>query len=116
MSAPNMIRSLRAAALAVLGLAALACGAAAPQGSIKAFPFARRSGTGGRMVFTKIPASESGLNVENPYDDPAMWGERYQEFSTGEIGSGIAVGDLNGDGTLYVFVANKTRPNQLFRQ
>ena len=68
------------------------------------------------MVFTAIPAAESGLIVENPYDDPAMWGARYQEFSTGAIGSGIAIGDLNGDGTLYIFVANKTRPNKLFKQ
>jgi hypothetical protein len=89
---------------------------AAVASEIEAFPFAKKSGTGERMVFTKIPASESGLNVENPYDDPAMWGDKYTEFSTGEIGSGIAVGDLLGDGSLCIFVANKTRPCQLFKQ
>jgi hypothetical protein len=98
---------------AALGMAALSSSGAS---DIEAYPFAKKSGTGERMTFTKIPASESGLNVENPYDDPAMWGERYIEFSTGEIGSGIAVGDLMCDGSLCIFVANKTRPSQLFKQ
>jgi hypothetical protein len=79
-------------------------------------PYSARSGSAERMMFTAIPVSESGLVTPNEYDDPAMWGARYMEFSTGAIGSGVAVGDLMRDGTLYVFVANKTRPSQLFKQ
>ncbi len=79
-------------------------------------PFAKKSGSSESMTFTAIPAAESGLAVANPYDDPAMWGEKYREFSTGAIGSGLAIGDVDGDGPADIFVANKTRPNQLFRQ
>ncbi|HEY8995036.1 MAG TPA: FG-GAP-like repeat-containing protein [Lacunisphaera sp.] len=87
---------------------------AAPTLSSK--PFAPKSGALEKMGFTAIPATESGLVNENPYDDPAMWSSRYLEFSTGSIGSGIAVGDVDGDGLADIFVANKTRPSQLFRQ
>lgn len=83
---------------------------------IQSTPLAPKSGALGKMGFTAIPATESGLTNANPYDDPAMWGTRYLEFSTGSIGSGIAVGDVDGDGFADIFVANKTRPSQLFRQ
>lgn len=105
--------SLRAAFLAAVAcLLAPTLPAQAPT----ATPFAPRSGQANTMRFTAIRAAESGLLVENPYDDPAMWAARYTEFQGGAIGSGIAVGDLNRDGTLHIFVANKTRPNQLFKQ
>lgn len=68
------------------------------------------------MVFTSIPAAESGLDAPNPYDDPAMWNARYQEFSTGAIGSGVAIGDVDGDGMADIFIANKTHANKLYRQ
>lgn len=107
---------MRAALLAaVVGPLAMTLFAQLPSG-VTARPFAPKSGSAASMHFTAIPASESGLLVENPYDDPAMWAERYTEFQGGAIGSGIAIGDVDGDGLADIFVANKCRPSQLFRQ
>lgn len=79
-------------------------------------PLAPRSGDGTKMHFTPIPATESGLVSENPYDERSMWSSKYTEFQGGAIGTGIASGDIDGDGLVDLYVVNKVRPNQLFRQ
>lgn len=104
------------AALVLSGAAAVTIVAAAPKTQLHGVPFAAKSGTGEKMTFTAISGAESGLVVENPYDDPAMWGERYAEFQGGAIGTGLATGDVDGDGLVDVYVVNKTRANKLFRQ
>ena len=67
-------------------------------------------------LFSKIPAEMSGLSVRNSYDDPEMWGSRYQEFQGGAIGTGISVGDIDGDGWTDLFVVTKYGDNKLYRQ
>lgn len=67
-------------------------------------------------LFSRIDAAESGLEFENAYDDPEMWGSRFQEFQGGAIGTGVAAGDVDGDGWLDLYVVSKTGKNKLFRQ
>ncbi len=66
-------------------------------------------------LFTPIPAHDSGLAAVNRYDDPDMWGRRFDEFSGGAVGSGIAVGDFDHDGRPDLYVVHKTGPNHLYR-
>jgi hypothetical protein len=66
-------------------------------------------------MFTVMPPEETGVITENHYQDPAMWGDRYREFEVGAIGTGVAIGDYDGDGRPDIFVVSKTESCRLFR-
>ena len=84
-------------------------------GSIAGAPLAPRPVPRGKTLFTELPAEATGVRTENRYDDPKMWGELYQEFETSSIGTGIAIGDYDGDGRPDIFVVSKTGGCRLFR-
>jgi enediyne biosynthesis protein E4 len=69
----------------------------------------------GATLFTTLAPEHTGLTAINRYDDPAMWGARYREFSLGAIGTGVAIADYDGDGRPDIFVVSKTGPNHLYR-
>ena len=89
--------------------------AADPAGSIAGKPLAPRSGPRGKTMFVQVPPEESGVKTENRYADPEMWGKRYHEFEIGAIGTGVAIGDYDGDGRPDIFVVSKTESCRLFR-
>jgi hypothetical protein len=110
----------RATSAAALG-ALLLLGPVAPAGpvppaagGIEEKPLAPRPGPREGSLFTVVPPEESGLIVENKYDDPQMWGRRARELEIGAIGTGVAIGDYDGDGLPDIFVANKTGSCRLF--
>jgi hypothetical protein len=117
--------AFRPAAVLAAALATLAAGgfeasaaadpAPAAAGGIEEQPLAPRPGPRGKTLFTVIPPEESGLQVENKYDDPEMWGRFSREFEIGAVGTGIAIGDYDGDGRPDVFVVSKTGSCRLFR-
>jgi enediyne biosynthesis protein E4 len=82
---------------------------------IKSTPLAKPTGAVGTTLFVTVPPEECGISAPNAYDDPAMWKERYREFSLGAIGTGIAIGDYDGDERPDVFIVRKTGENRLFR-
>lgn len=106
---------LASAALAVvLGLGHPdARGAEAPL--VISQPFAARSGPRGPTLFASLAPARTGVTIENRYNDPTMWWERYQEFSVGAIGTGVAVGDFDLDGRPDLFVVSKTESCRLYR-
>jgi len=94
-----------------------AAGPSAPPGAggIEQQALAPRSGPRGRTLFVAVAPEDSGVRTENKYDDPEMWGRRSREFDLGGIGTGVAIGDYDGDGRPDLFVVSKTESCRLFR-
>ena len=76
---------------------------------------APRSGPRGATMFVELLPEQTGIVTENKYDDPKMWGEHFAEFEVGPIGTGVAIGDYDGDGRPDIFVVSKTESCRLFR-
>ena len=99
----------------VLMAAVLACAARADNGTITERPLAPRAFPRGKTMFTELSPKDTGVTVQNLYDDPRMWGELYHEFDLGAIGTGVAIGDYDGDGRPDIFVVTKTGGCRLYR-
>ncbi len=90
-------------------------GSASAQDGLQTQPLANRSGPRGATLFAPVAPEESGIRTENNYADPEMWGRRSREFDLGGIGTGIAIGDYDGDGRPDLFTVSKTESCRLFR-
>ncbi len=98
------------AALALLALAKVS----AADGLVVE-PLAPRSAARGATLFATLPAADTGIVAENRYADPRMWTDRYSEIIYGPMGTGVAIGDYDGDGRPDVFIVSKTEQSRLFR-
>jgi len=66
-------------------------------------------------MFVELPPEATGVQTENRYNDPRMFGDLFQEFEAGSVGTGVAIGDYDGDGRPDIFVVSKTESCRLFR-
>jgi hypothetical protein len=89
--------------------------AADPAGGISERPLAPRPFPRGKTMFVSLSPAETGVRVENKYDDPRMWGDLNHEFEVGAVGTGVAIGDYDGDGRPDIYVVSKTEGCRLFR-
>ena len=111
------ILAASAARLAVLPalLWATAAWAADPQGGLGSRPLAPHPAPRGKTMFALLPPEQTGVKSENLYNDPRMRGDLYQEFETSSTGTGVAIGDFDGDGLPDIYVVSKTEGCRLFR-
>src|SRR5205085_2601130 len=82
-------------------------------------------GPRGATMFSVMASADTAIATENHYAepgpardgyrDPRMWADRYHEFEVGAIGTGVAIGDYDGDGRPDLFVVSKTASCRLFR-
>ena len=96
-------------------LAGMIAQAADAPGGLVAQPLAPRSGPRGATMFKVLAPQETGVITENHYSDPKMWASRHRELELGAVGTGVAIGDYDGDGRPDIFVVSKTESCRLFR-
>ena len=94
---------------------AVALQSAGPAAGITETPLTPRSGPRGATMFKVMAPAETGVVTENRYADPKMWAERYHELELGAVGTGVTIGDYDGDGRPDIFVVSKTESCRLFR-
>ena len=80
-----------------------------------AHPLATPSGPRGKTMFVLLSPEETGVRTENKYADPEMWSRLSREIEIGAIGTGVTIGDYDGDGRPDIFVVSKTESSRLFR-
>jgi len=66
-------------------------------------------------MFARLPPELTGIFTQNLYADPRMKGDLFEEFQTGSLGTGVAIGDFDNDGRPDLFVVSKTESCRLFR-
>jgi hypothetical protein len=106
---------VRSGVVLAAAMYALMAHASCPAGSIAEAPLAPPHAPRGKTLFVQLPPEATGIRTENRYDDPRMRAELFQEFQTGSIGTGVAIGDYDGDGRPDLFVVSKTGSCRLFR-
>lgn len=106
----------RSAQLAAIALACLFADSAAQANDFESQPLRQAAPHDGPARFESVPARSSGIHFSNTYEDPEMWGRLYREFTLGEVGSGVAIGDYDNDGWSDIYAVSKTGPNKLYRQ
>ncbi|MBK1879727.1 VCBS repeat-containing protein [Pelagicoccus mobilis] len=73
-------------------------------------------GTEQGTLFTELDAGAIGVGeFENNYSGPEVWTERWREYILGTIGTGIALGDVDGDLKPDLFVVSKDEKSRLYK-
>ena len=83
--------------LAGLLLPTLPAAAGEPDTAIVVSPLAARTPVQSPTLLARLDPDRTGARSENSYNEPRMWADRYEEFLFGAVGTGVAIGDFDGD-------------------
>jgi len=100
----------------IIAIAALVLPASLLDAKAHSTAFAPKSEGSGETLFTRLAPEATGLKAVNDYSDPRMWGQLYDEFQGGALATGLAAGDVDGDGWTDLYAVSKHGPNTLYRQ
>lgn len=64
--------------------------------------------------FEQMSPEDTGIEFENRFDHPRRWQELWRQYFNGSIGTGVTLGDVNGDRRPDVFLVGKDSPNALY--
>ncbi len=68
-------------------------------------------------MFVQLPPETTGVRTENRFARTrGCTASCYQEFNAGSVGTGVAIGDYDGDGRPDIFVVSKTESCRPFSQ
>src|SRR5262245_10633471 len=67
-------------------------------------------GTGGKVGFTLMDPRETGVGFTN-----VLRGDAYSTNAVAHNGSGVAIGDVDGDGRPDIYLCSLQGPNRLYR-
>lgn len=68
----------------------------------------------GAPLFEQMDAARTGIDFESRFDNPELWRSLWRQYFIGSIGSGIAIGDVDGDRLPDIFFVGKDSPNALY--
>ncbi len=68
----------------------------------------------GDPLFVEMDAARTGIDFESRFENPELWRTLWRQYFIGSIGSGIAIGDVDGDGLPDIFFVGKDSPNALY--
>ena len=101
--------------LLVIGILIPPCMAQGDVSVLKRLPLHRTESipyTG--TLFETINPEDSGIIAVNEYNHPDAWTKYWHQYYNGSIGSGIAVGDINGDSRPDIYLVSKDTANTLY--